>query len=102
MTLRQDHLLAHMDAYAVEKSTNILLLKYMGISSGASKIVKSKLLAIDPSTKTLLVKFDEGLLPQGDTGQTGNVGIQGDTGDQGDTGIGGRDITDYTLAWLGL
>lgn len=102
MTLRQDHLLAHMDAYAVERNTNILLLKYMGIPSGASKIAKSKLLAIDPSTKALLVKFDGGLLPQGDTGQTGSVGIQGDTGITGDTGVGGGDITDYTLAWLGL
>lgn len=55
---RQDQLLAHMDAYAVDRETNALLLQYLGETlSSSSKIVKSKLLAIDPTTKALLVKF---------------------------------------------
>ena len=55
---RQDQLLAHMDAYAVDKKTNAMLLQYEGETlSTSSKIVKSKLLAIDPTTKALLVKF---------------------------------------------
>ena len=59
---RQDQLLAHMDAYAVDKETNALLLQYLGEGlSTSSKIVKSKLLAIDPTTKALLVKFSSQL-----------------------------------------
>ena len=55
---RQDQLLAHMDAYAVDRETNAMLLQYLGESlSTSSKIVKSKLLAIDPTTRALLVKF---------------------------------------------
>ena len=45
---RQDELLAHMDAYAVDRETNAMLLQYLGETlSTSSKIVKSKLLAID-------------------------------------------------------
>lgn len=59
---RQDQLLAHMDAYAVDRETNALLLQYLGETlSTSSKIVKSKLLAIDPVTKALLVKFNSQL-----------------------------------------
>lgn len=55
---RQDQLLAHMDAYAVDRETNAMLLQYEGKTlSTSSKIVKSKLLAIDPTTRALLVKF---------------------------------------------
>lgn len=53
---RQDLLLAHMDAYAVDRATNALLLKHIGTSTDA-KVVKSKLLEIDPETKALLVKW---------------------------------------------
>lgn len=53
---RKDLFLAHMDAYAADKVTDALLLKYIGVSDDA-KIVKSKLLTIDPVTKALLVKW---------------------------------------------
>lgn len=53
---RQDQLLAHMDAYAVDRETNALLLKYLGMTS-ESKIVKSKLMGIDEETKALLIKL---------------------------------------------
>ena len=56
MALRQDHQLAHMDAYAVNKSDNALLLKHAGIAT-AAKVVKSKLLAIDENTKALLIRW---------------------------------------------
>lgn len=55
---RQDLLLAHMHAYAVDRATNALLLKHIG-TAGDVKIVKEKLLAIDPVTKALLVKWVE-------------------------------------------
>ncbi|GAH60201.1 unnamed protein product, partial [marine sediment metagenome] len=55
---RQDQLLAHMKAYAVDRASNALLLKHMGVA-GESKVVKEKLLAIDPVTKALLVKWVE-------------------------------------------
>lgn len=53
---RQDQLLAHMNAYAVDKESNALLLKHMGVA-GQSKVVHTKLLEIDPTTKALLVKW---------------------------------------------
>jgi len=56
MTLRQDHQLAHMDAYAVDKADNALLLKHAGIAT-AAKLAKSKLMGIDPATKALLVRW---------------------------------------------
>ncbi len=56
MALRQDHQLAHIDAYAVNKSDNALLLKHAGIAT-AAKVVKSKLMGIDPTTKALLVRW---------------------------------------------
>lgn len=63
---RQDLLLAHMDAYAVDKETNALLLKHMGVA-GQTKVVQSKLLEIDPTTKALLVRWVESIpMPSGE------------------------------------
>ena len=56
MTLRQDHQLQQIDAYALDKSDNALLLKHAGIAT-LSKTAKSKLMGIDPATKALLVRW---------------------------------------------
>lgn len=56
MTLRQDHQLQQIDAYALDKSDNALLLKHAGIAT-ATKIAKSKLIGIDPDTKALLIRW---------------------------------------------
>ena len=62
MTLRQDHQLAQIDAYALDKSDNALLLKYIGAVT-TPKVAKSKLMDIDSATKALLVRFIDGAPP---------------------------------------
>jgi len=56
MTLRQDYQLAIMDAYALDKADNALLLKHAGLAT-AAKTAKSKLMGIDPTTKALLARW---------------------------------------------
>ncbi len=58
---RQDLLLAHMNAYAVDPEDYAMLLKYAGIATG-SRLAKEKLAAIDPETNALLIRFIEKLL----------------------------------------
>jgi len=66
MALRQDHKLAEIHAFAVDKSDNALLLKSKGLAQN-TKVVKSKLIGIDPNTKALLVKWIDSL-PGGENG----------------------------------
>ncbi len=70
MTLRQDHQLRQIDAFAVDKRDNALLLKSEGLAQNA-KVVKSKLLGIDPTTKALLVRWVDALPGGGNGSMTG-------------------------------
>lgn len=88
MAQRKDDQLAATKTFALEKDSYELLLKSIGVSSGEAVLAKEKLIAIDPVTKALLVKWVDSLPTEegaGDTGATGDTGTQGDTG-QGDTG----------------
>ena len=57
MAQRKDHRLAETKTFAVEKNSYELLLKDMGALSGEVVLAKEKLIAIDPVTKALLVKW---------------------------------------------
>jgi len=57
MAQRKDHQLAATKTFAVERDTYELLLKDMGVSSGRAILAKEKLIAIDPTTRALLVKW---------------------------------------------
>ena len=57
MAKRKDYQLAETKTFAVEKNSYELLLKSMGVSSGEAILAKEKLMAIDPTTKAILVKW---------------------------------------------
>jgi len=57
MAKRKDYQLAATNTFAVEEDTHELLLKSMGISTSPGILAKEKLIAIDPTTKALLVKW---------------------------------------------
>lgn len=56
MAQRKDYQLAKTRTFALEKDTYELLLKYAGLAS-ESILAKEKLIAIDSTTKALLVRF---------------------------------------------
>ncbi len=70
MTLRQDHQLQSINAFATDKRDNALLLKSEGLAQN-TKVVKSKLLGIDPDTKALLVRWVDSLPGGGNGAMTG-------------------------------
>jgi len=115
MAQRKDYQLAAANTFAVEEDTYELLLKSMGVATSSGILAKEKLIAIDPTTKALLIKWigappsgsqgDTGA--QGDAGTQGDSGAQGDTGTRGDTGVGngngaGVDLQAQCLAYLGI
>ena len=111
MARRKDYQLAATRTFAVEEDTYELLLKSMGVATSSGILAKEKLIAIDPTTKALLVKWIDAPPSgsQGDTGAQGAAGV-GDTGSQGlqgDTGAGngngaGVDLQAQCLAYLGI
>jgi len=71
MAKRKDYQLAATKTFAVEKDSYELLLKNKGVLSGEVILAKEKLIAIDPTTKALLVKW-VGSAPEANPGPEAN------------------------------